>query len=301
MTLTNPQNIRVDAFQANVRHLAQQEKSKLYMHVDSDSQEAETNAWDRLSSGDMGAKSRNTASATNETGRQWSRRQAVATPFIDHELVETQDINMMLVDPKSKLLQSMGMAAGREYDDIIIAAATGTTNVITRAAGVPTTTATAFAAGQIIGDYSLDISFDYVAQVQRLFMQNDIDPTVPKVAVVGPQQVYQLLNLTEQTSGDYVNKQALQTLNASGVVHNWMGFTWIMSTRLTEPTTAQKSCLFFTERALGLHRPQDVTAYCERDPSRQYAWRPQTEFTAGACRIEDEQIVWLKVKDSTVA
>ena len=300
MTLTNPQNIRVDAFQANVRHLAQQEKSKLYMHVDTDSPEAETNAWDRLSSGDMGAKSRNTAGTGNETGRQWSRRQAVATPFIDHEIVETQDINMMLLDPKSKLLQSMGLATGRQYDDLIIAAATGNANVITRASAVPTTTPTALGAGQIIGDFSLNISFDYIAQVQRLFMQNDIDPTVPKVAVVGPQQVYQLLNITEQTSGDYVNRKALQTLNASGIVFNWMGFTWIMSTRLTASTN-EKSCLFFTERAIGLHKPQDVTAYCQRDPSRQYAWRPQTEMTAGAVRVEDEKIVWLKVLDETEA
>jgi len=74
MTLTNPQNIRVDAFQANVRHLAQQEMSKLVGYVDKDSPEAETNAWDRLSSGDMSSKVRNTASAGNETGRQWTRR-----------------------------------------------------------------------------------------------------------------------------------------------------------------------------------------------------------------------------------
>ena len=301
MALTNPQNIRVDAFQANVRHLAQQEASKLLMYVDQDSPEAETNAWDRLSSGDMGTKSRNTANAGNETGRVWSRRQAVATPFVDHEIVETQDINMMLVDPNSNLVRSMGMAAGREYDDIIIAAATGNANVITRAAGVPTTTPTALPAGQIIGTYAADISFDLIAQVQRLFMQNDIDPTVPKVAVIGPQQVYQLLNLTQQTSGDYVNREALQTLNASGVVYNWMGFTWIMSTRLLEPATAQKDCLFFTERAIGCHKAQDVTTYVQRDPSRQYAWRPQTELTAGAVRVEDEQIVWLKAKDTTVA
>jgi hypothetical protein len=301
MALTNPATVRVDAFQANVRHLAQQDKSKLYMYVDSQSPEAETNAWDRLGAGSMGAKSANTASASAETGRVWSRRQAVATPFIDHELVETQDINMMLVDPNSKLLQSMAMAAGREYDDIIIAAAVGNANVITRAAGVPTTTATALPAGQILGDYSADISFDLIAQVQRLFMQNDIDPSVPKIAVVGPQQVYQLLNLTEQTSGDYVNRAALQTLNASGIVPNWMGFTWIMSTRLPEPTTAQKKCIFFTEKALGMHVAQGITTYCERDPSRQYAWRPQCEFTAGAVRIEDAQIVDLHVKDTTVA
>ncbi len=301
MTLTQPQNIRVDAFQANIRHLAQQEKAKLLPFVDHESPEAETNSWDRLSSGEMGTKSRNTAGTTNETGRQFTRRSALALPFIDHEIIETQDINMMLVDPKSKLMQSMGMAAGRQYDNVILDACTSTVRVITRSSGDPTTTATAFAAGQILNDYSEDISFDWIAQVQRLFMQNDIDPTVRKVAVVGPQQVYQLLNLTEQTSGDYVNREALQTLNASGVVHNWMGFTWIMSNRTNTPTTAQRDCVFFTDAAMGLHTAQNVTAYCQQDPSRQYAWRPQYELTIGACRVEDEQIVWLKTKDATVA
>ena len=299
MALTNPQNIRVDAFQSNIKHLAQQEKSKLFMYVDSTSPQAETNAWDFLASGDMGPKSRNTASAGNETGRAWSRRQAVATPFIDHEIVETQDINMMLTDPKSKLLQSMGKAAGREYDDIIIAAAIGNANVITRASAVPTTTPTALAAGQILGTGILPMNFDQVAQVQKLFMINDIDPSVPKVAVIGPQQVYELLNLTEQVSGDYVNKQALQTLNASGIVPNWMGFTWIMSTRLNIPSTGKRDCIFFTEDALGMHIAQDVAAYCAQDPSQQYAWRPQTEFTAGAVRLEDAQIVKLQVADAT--
>ena len=297
MTLTNPPNIRVDAFQANVRHLAQQEKSKLLAFVDHESPEAETNSWDRLSSGEMGSKGRNTAGAGNETGRQFTRRSALALPFIDHEIIETQDINMMLVDPKSKLMQSMGMAAGRQYDNVILDACTSTVRVITRAAGDPTTTATAFAAGQILNDYSEDISFDWIAQVQRLFMQNDIDPTVPKVAVVGPQQVYQLLNLTEQTSGDYVNREALQTLNASGVVHNWMGFTWICSTRLKAPAGGQTDCYAFTRRAIGLAVNRDISTFMQQDPSRSYAWSLYSQSTYGATRVEDEHIVNLRVAD----
>lgn len=301
MALTNPQNVRVDAFTDNLRHLAQQEFAKLLNWVDHESPEAETNAWDRLSSGEMSSKSRNTASAGNETGRQWTRRSALALPYNDHELVETQDINMMLQDPKSNLLQSMGMAAGRNYDNVILDAATGTVRVITRSGGDPTTTATAFPAGQIISDYSAEISFDYVAQIQKKFMQNDIDPMVPKVAVVGPTEVYLLQNLTEQTSADYVNSQALQKLTESGIVHNWMGFTWIMSNRTNTPTTDQRDCVFFTKRAMGLHTARGITTKCAEDPSRQYAWRPYCEMDIGACRIEDEQIVWFKSKDDDVA
>jgi hypothetical protein len=298
MTLTNPQNNRNDAFQSNVRHLAQQVASKALPYVDKDSVQAQTNAWDFLGTGEMGAKSRNTASATNETGRQWSRRQAVATPYVDHEIVETQDPSLMMYDPNSKLIQSMGYAAGRAYDDIIFAAAIGNANVITRSGAVPTTTATALAAGQIIGDGSLPISFDYLGQVVKKFGTNEIDPSVFKVAFIAPHQVYELLNLTEQTSGDYVNREALQRLNASGVAPNWMGMHWIMSTRVPVETNDMRSLIFMTQDAVGLHAPQDVTTYFERDPSRQYAWRPQCEFTAGAVRLEDAQVVKLIVAES---
>ena len=298
MALTNPQNIRVDAFNSHVRHLAQQEASKLLPYVDKDSPEAETNAWDFLGIGETGPKSRDTASAGNETGRQWSRRQAVAVPYVDHELVESQDPTMMMTDPNSKLIRSMGMAAGRAYDDIILGAAIGNANVITRSGAVPTTTPTALAAGQIIGDGLSPISFDYLAQVVKLFGTNEIDPTVFKVAVVSPHQVYELLNLTEQTSSDYVAREALQKLNASGVVENWMGMHWIMSTRVPVETNDMRSCVFMTMDAVGLHSPQDVTTYFERDPSHQYAWRPQCEFSAGAVRLEDAQIVKLIVAET---
>lgn len=302
MALTNPQNNRVDAFEQNVRHLAQQVASKALPYVDKDSMQAETNAWDFLGAGEMGAKSRNTASTGNETGRVWSRRQAVATPYIDHEIIESQDPTMMMYDPNSKIVQSMGFAAGRAYDDIILGAAVGTANVITRTAAVPTTTPTALAAGQRIDGTGGGINFDLIAQVVKKFGTNEIDPSIFKVAFIAPHQVYELLNLTEQTSGDYVNREALQRLNASGVCENWMGFHWIMNTRTPIETDDERTCVFMTQDAVGMHCPQDVTTYFERDPSRQYAWRPQTEFTAGAVRLEDAQVVALTVDEAgTVA
>lgn len=302
MTLTNPQQIRVDAFNSHVRHLAQQEASKILPYVDKDSPQAETNAWDFLGIGESGTKSRNTASAGNETGRQWSRRQAVAVPYIDHELVESQDPTMMMTDPNSKLIRSMGYAAGRAYDDIILSAAVGNANVITRSSGAPTTTATALDSGSKIGNGTAAISFDLIAQVVKKFGTFEIDPTVFKIAVIAPHQVYELLNLTEQVSADYVNRKAVQTLNASGVVENWMGFHWIMNTRTPIQTNDMRTCVFMTIDAMGFHQPQELTTYFQRDPSRQYAWRPQCEFTAGAVRLEDKQIVALKVAETgTVA
>jgi Phage capsid protein len=152
-------------------------------------------------------------------------------------------------------------------------------------------------AGQIVGDYSADISFDAVTEILEIFNANDVPMEEPKVAVIGPRQVRQLMNLTEQTSSDYVQARALQQ---NGIVPNWMGFTWIMSTRLLTPATAQKDCLFFTRKALGFHLPEDIMTFVERDPGLSYAWRPYAQFTAGAVRVEDEHMVWLQAKDDSV-
>ena len=281
----------VDAFRANVYHLAQQVYSRLRMCVDADSQQAETGSWDRLSAADSVAKTRKMA--TPEGGRVWSRRIAVALPFNDAEITEIEDPSMMIADPNSNIVKSLGMSFGRRFDDLIIGAATGTALDGEGNSNV-------FPAGQIVSDYSVDINFDLITQIQEQFLNNDIELDVPKYAVVGPRQVRQLLNTTEATSSDYVRGK-LEELSSTGIVPGWMGFNWIMSTRLLEPATDQRDCLFFTETALGLHVPMDMVAFVERDPSLSYAWRPYAEINAGAIRIQDEQIIWLKARDTSVA
>jgi len=292
--------VYLDGFRDALRHLAQQKTSKLRAWADEFSPEAETGNWDRLGSGDAVVKPRKTATGDG-TGRVWSRRIAVATPFKDDEITEVEDPSLMIIDPNSNLVQSIGYSMGRKVDDILIAAAKGNAlNSVRAGDGSNTPTNIAVPAAQIVGDYSAAISFDMVTETIEIFNTNDIDMEEPKCAVVGPRQVRELMNLTEQTSSDYVQAQALQQ---NGIVPNWMGFTWIMSTRLNgaTPTTNQGNILFMSRKALGLHIPQNITTFCERDPSINYAWRPYAQMTLGGVRVEDEHLVWGKVLDASVA
>ena len=286
----------VDGFRDVLRHLSQQKMSKLRGYTDYFSPSAETGNWDRLSSGEMAAKTRK--QATPETGRVWTRRIAVASPYNDSEITEVEDPSMMIIDPNSNLVQSMAMAAGRKIDDVIIGAALGgALNSVRNSDGTNAPTTVTLPAGQVVGTgYAQGISFDYVTQVQQKFMENDIDPDVPKVFVVGPLQVRELMNLTEQTSADYVQAQALQSY---GIVPNWLGFTWINSTRLPSPLASQRDCFAMTYDAVGLHMPEDLTTFVERDPSLSYAWRPYCQMTLGAVRVEDEKVVKLELADAT--
>lgn len=285
-------NVYVQTFERIVKHLAQQSETKLRSYVTPRNEQSQKHNWERLGKGVATLKA-GTLVATPAQQLPWSRRVSVVSTYHAGEATEQEDPVQMLVDPNSNVAMNLGMAMKRQVDDVIIAAATGTA---LDGLGV----ANAFPAGQVVGDGTAPINFDLVTAVQEKFMQNDIDPSEPKVMVVGPTQVRKLMQLTEQTSRDYVQAQALQTLNAAGIVPNWMGFTWVMSTRLLVPLATQRSCLAFTRRALGLHVAKDITARIAEDPSVSFAWRIYCHMTMGAIRVEDEQIVHLLVKDALV-
>jgi hypothetical protein len=301
MSNTSISQVYVDAFRDSVRQLAQQKTSKTRGWCDQFSQEAETGNWDRLGAGEAVVKPRLTATGDG-TGRVWSRRIAVATPWKDDEVTEVEDPSMMLVDPNSNLVTSLGYSMGRKMDDIVLTAAMGgALNSVRDGAGANAPTTIAVPASQTVGDWTAPISFDAITEVLEIFNENDVDMDEAKVAIIGPRQVRELMNLTEQTSSDYVQAQALQQ---NGIVPNWMGFTWIMSTRLyfnaPVPAATEQTCVFMTRKAMGFHIPQDITAFVERDPSINYAWRPYCQFTAGAVRVEDKQLVVGKFLDASV-
>jgi hypothetical protein len=195
----------------------------------------------------------------------------------------------MLVDPVSAITVAISYALGRAIDDLIIAACTG--NALDGAGATP-----ALPAGQVVGDGTQAISLNLVTQVMQQFLVNDIFPEDgEKVMVVGPVQARQLLNLVQATSRDYVDVKALAD---TGMVKNWMGFTWLLSNRLTVPAAGQLSCLAFTQRAMGFNMQKDIWARVAEDPSVSFAQRVYSAFTGGAVRVEDEHIVHFKLLNS---
>ncbi|GAH11845.1 unnamed protein product, partial [marine sediment metagenome] len=104
-----------------------------------------------------------------------------------------------------------------------------------------------------------------------------------------------LMQLTENTSSDYVRAQQLQQY---GIAPGWLGFDWICSTRLLLPDTDQIDCLFMTKRAIGINIPKNITARVAKDPSISFAWRLYCFSVMGAVRVEDEQIVRGKFADT---
>lgn len=286
----NIDRVYIQTFEQNVKHLAQQYQSKLRGTTMERGTNSNRHNWEILDFSDAVDKT-TSAPPTPSLDLPWNRRVSVVGTKHTGTTIDNEDIVQMLVEPKSSASENLAFSMNRAVDDIIIGAATSDVLL-----GDGTTSA--FPAAQTVGDYTTEINFDTITQIQELFMSNDVDPAQPKVAVVGPTQVRALMNLTQQTSTDYARVRGgvgditpLTNLMASGIVPNWMGFTWIMSNRLLAPAADQIDCLFYCPDALGLQVSEDITLQVAQDPSSSFAWRVYARLTMGAARVQDKKIV----------
>jgi len=278
----------IQEYEDNVRHLAQQSDARLRPYCYEVSSGGEAYNFERLGPSEAVEKTGRRV-ATVPIDDDWSRRVATPRTFNHTMTVEHEDKVQMLVDPESTYAQSQGNAMRRAYDKIIIEAATGDA-LDGEGIAVP------YDAAQLIGDGTTPITFDLVTQVQEQFMKNEIMPDEAKVMVVGPTQVRKLMQLTENTSADYVQVQALQRY---GIVPNWMGFTWIVSNMLeADVPGADLRCFAYTRRGLALAVNQDTFTRITENPEKQYMIQVFSQWTAGATRTEDEHVVQMWVADS---
>jgi len=280
----------IEQYKDNTIQLAQQKYAKLRPHVSEEVGNGKAYNHERL---DATAAIEKTArrQATVFVDDAWDRRVTTPRTFTHTMTIEHEDKVQMITNPESAYTESQAMAMGRQYDDLIIEAATG--NALDGDGNT-----VAFPASQLVGDGSVAISFDLITEVQETFLENEIDLDVPKVMIVGPTQVRKLMQLTTQTSSDYVRRESLQKLSAYGICPNWMGFTWIMSNRLLAPDTGEIGCLAFTKRALTLVVNADIMVRVGENPSYSYMIQLFSQFTAGCSRTIDEEIVHLRVLDS---
>lgn len=276
----NISNVYVQTFENNVRQLAQQSNSRARVAVTEKATSSEKHSWDRIGANQASLKT-GARQPTPTNNSDWSRRVSVVATYDVGDTSEQEDPIQMLIDPNSAIVRSVGMAMRRQIDDVIFAAATGVATI-----GDGSTVA--FPATQTIGDGTTVFSFDHVTAVYERFMENDIDADVQKYYFIGPKQLRKMQQLVEVTNSDYVNIKALAN---NGYVHNWMGFTWIVSTRLLAPAAGEISCLAMTKMAMGLQMNRDVTTRVAEDPSISFAWRIYAYMTLGAVRVEDEHIV----------
>ena len=287
----------IETFESNVRQLAQQKISRLRNSVTEVNRQSEKHNWDRLAASAAREKTSarmvspsggdGSGAVGSDDGLEWTRRNTVIRVYDTGEVIEPEDIVQMLIDPKNASTENLVMNMSRQVDDIIIDAAIGLA-----ADGSGGTVA--FPVAQEVGDYSAEISLDFILEVDEKFYENDVDPDEPRFFVIGPKQRRKLLQLIEVTSSDFQARQAL----ATGYLPDFMGFNWIVSNRLNVPSADQIDCLAFTRKALGLHVAGDISSRVAERPDMSFAWQCYLMLQMDCVRVEDEHIVNAKLADT---
>ena len=273
-------DVFIEEFKGNLISLAQQRQSIVRSYTMEVAATGEGYNWDRI--GPVTASAKTTrATATPVVDTPFSRRKSIPSTIAVGDIVENAEIVQMLPDPKSAIASEFAYAIARGYDDAVIAAAVG-------ASRDGDGGSVAIPAAQDLGAGTAEMTMDAIYEVAELYLTNNIDPAIPKLWVIGPAQARQLLALNEYNNADYNTLRPLM----SGHVVPFMGFNFVVSTRLLAGDGANSSKTFVTTSdAIGLQVNQSMLAEVAKDPSVSFAWRVYAEATFGAVRVEDEKVV----------
>jgi len=275
----------VEQYSSNVTMLAQQMGSKLRPAVDVETIRGKNGFFDQI--GATAAVARTTRhGSTPQVDTPHSRRRVTLADYEWADLIDDLDKVRMLIDPTSAYAKAAAAAMGRSMDDVIISALGGSADT-----GVAGGTAVALPSSQKTSTANQTDGLTVAKLLSAKFIldNNDIDPSMKRYLVCGPKQIQDLLNTTEVKSSDFNTVKAL----AQGDINSFMGFNFIMSTRLNfdATNTDDRLCFAFTEDAVKLAIGSDVKARIDERNDKSYATQVYYSMAIGATRMEEEKVV----------
>lgn len=275
----------MEQYSNNVTMLSQQMGSLLRNAVDVETVKGKNAFFEQI--GEVTAQVRTSRhSDTPQLDTPHSRRRVSLADYEWADLIDDQDKIRMLIDPTSSYAKSAAAAMGRSMDDVIITALGGTANT-----GVSGGTSTALPSSQKPFSASQSDGLTIAKLLEAKFLMDDasVDPSLKRFFVCSPKQIQDLLNTTEVKSSDFNTVKAL----AQGQLNSFLGFEFIMSTRLSfdSTNTDDRLCYAFTEDAIKLAIGKDVTARIDERSDKGYSTQVYYCMSIGATRMEEEKVV----------
>jgi len=275
----------VEQYSSNVAMLSQQMGSKLRGSVDVETVRGKNAFFDQV--GVTAAQLRTSRHGdTPQIDTPHSRRRLSLADYEWADLVDDVDKVRMLVDPTSSYARAAAAAMNRAMDDVIITAFNASANT-----GVAGGTSTALPSTQktATSDQSDGLTIAKLLSAKKILDNNDVDPSLKRYVVCGPQQISDLLGTTQVTSSDYNTVKAL----AEGSINSYLGFEFIMSTRLNKDATNTTDRLVFayTEDAIKLGIGKDISAKISERADKSYSTQVYYAMSLGATRMEEEKVV----------
>jgi len=275
----------LEQYSSNIAMLSQQMGSKLRSSVDVEKVTGKNAFFDQV--GVTAAQLRTSRHGdTPQIDTPHSRRRLSLADYEWADLVDDVDKVRMLVDPTSSYARAAAAAMNRAMDDVIITAMNASANT-----GVAGGTSTALPSGQktATSDQSDGLTIAKLLAAKKILDNNDVDPSLKRYIVCGPVQIQDLLGTTQVTSSDYNVVRAL----ATGAINSYLGFEFIMSTRLNKDATYTSDRLVFayTEDAIKLGIGKDISAKISERADKSYSTQVYYSMALGAVRMEEEKVV----------
>lgn len=246
----------VNAFRSNIEIQYQQKGSRLRPYVRVESQNAEFEFYDRITT--TAAQEVFTRHAdTPLISTPHDRRQVAMRDFDWADLVDKKDKLRMLADPTSSYTQNAVYAMGRAMDQVIIDSAFNISF-----SGKTGATQIAFPAASIIAvNYvetgaavNTNLTIAKLRFARFLLDSTEAHDDEPLFAAVTASQIQSLLRTTEVTNSDYNTVKAL----VAGDIDTFMGFKFVRLELLTKVGNIRQ-CIFWAKSGLLLSMADELT------------------------------------------
>jgi hypothetical protein len=268
----------VEQYSANIQMLSQQMGSLLRDKVRVESVVGKNAFFDQV--GSVTAQLRTSRHAdTPQIDTPHSRRRLSLADYEFADLIDQQDKVRLLIDPTSSYAQAAAMAMGRAMDDVLITAALGTASTGETGTGTETVQT-----GVVKGTTGLTVA--KLISAKDLLDKADVDPSIPRHIIVGPEQLGNLLGDSEVTSSDFNTVKAL----VRGELDSYLGFKFTVSNRLPK-TGNDRTCIAYAQDGLLLGIGKDISARIDERADKSYATQVYYCQTIGATRMESAKVV----------
>lgn len=290
--------VRAQKFASVLYILSQQMGSKFATKVRNESvASAELAYFDTLAEDDDTAQKTGRHQGTPISEAEFGRRRVIPYPWTNKKVLDKEDLDRMLPDPRNPVAMNQVRSLGRQKDDLLIAAALGSASI--GKAGGSTVTLQAESIG-INGDGSIttlgslpvhnatDITLAKMLTMMRLFNDQDVDPDIPKYWAVTPKDIEDMLNLTEIGSADY---NTVKTL-VQGKVDTFAGFGFFWCNRLTTDVATGNSnrTIAWAQDGIILASIGDISTRIEEAERLDFAWVLFSKMDLGAVRMEGAKV-----------
>ena len=273
--------IYAQAYSQNIMQLAQQKYSKLLPTVYlKENVRGKTFFQDQIGQWSMEIKgSRNTQTPNNDP--ILGRRMGTMVDYHDNRLLDRGDELKAISDPRSAYTIAAAQSLGRKIDEVIITSAIS--SALTGETGTTTVTQ-----GNIVLATAASMTLARIVAVKQQLDAQDVEME-DRYFVVTPAALDNLLNTTAATSSDFNTVKAL----VRGEIDTWMGFKWIMSTRIAAVSSSTLIGIAYQKYGMALAMASSPMVRTDERTDLSYSWQVYYELNLGCVRLEENRVVVL--------